>query len=60
MTKTWSMLAGAGILSMPRSAVIRSFVLNHIIHHRGIVRLPAAQRHPVPALYGPSGDEGSM
>ena len=55
----WSLLAGGAVLfTMPRAAVVRSFVLNHMIHHRGILsvylRLNDA---PVPALYGPSGDE---
>jgi hypothetical protein len=43
---------------MPRAAVIRSFVLNRLIHHRAI--LCAYYRLndiPVPGLYGPSGDE---
>ena len=44
--------------TMPRVGVLRSFVMNHIIHHRGqltvYLRLNGA---PVPALYGPSADE---
>ena len=46
---------------MPRTAVLRSFVLNHAIHHRGhlcvYLRLNSV---PVPALYGPSADEQGM
>ena len=31
----WTLLQGGKpMLSMPRAAVIRGFVLNHIIHHR--------------------------
>jgi uncharacterized damage-inducible protein DinB len=57
--KPWSLLSGGEtILTMPRIAVIRSFVLNHSIHHRAFLcsylRLNGI---PVPALYGPSGDE---
>jgi uncharacterized damage-inducible protein DinB len=57
--KPWSLLsAGQTIFTMPRIAVIRSFVLNHLIHHRAhlcvYLRLNDV---PVPALYGPSGDE---
>lgn len=57
--KMWSLLsAGQPLITMPRSAVIRSFVLNHTIHHRAFLccylRLNDV---PVPGMYGPSGDE---
>jgi uncharacterized damage-inducible protein DinB len=60
--KPWSLLkSGATVLTMPRIAVLRSFVLNHVIHHRAhlcvYLRLNDV---PVPALYGPSADEGGM
>jgi uncharacterized damage-inducible protein DinB len=60
--KPWSLLKGGQtIFTMPRMAVLRSFVLNHSIHHRGhlcvYLRLNDV---PVPALYGPSGDEQGM
>jgi uncharacterized damage-inducible protein DinB len=46
------------VVDMPRAAVIRAWVLNHLVHHRGqltvYLRLLGA---PVPALYGPSADE---
>ncbi len=49
---------GQVLFTMPRLAVLRSFVLNHAIHHRAqltvYLRLLEA---PVPALYGPSADE---
>lgn len=49
---------GNALFTMPRVAVLRSFVMNHMIHHRGqltvYLRLTGV---PVPALYGPSGDE---
>jgi uncharacterized damage-inducible protein DinB len=56
---TWTLLkAGEPLFSMPRSVAIRSFVLNHVIHHRAhlcvYLRLNDV---PVPGLYGPSGDE---
>ena len=58
----WSLLMGGRtILTMPRIAVLRTFVLNHMIHHRAQLgvyyRLNGV---PVPPLYGPSADEGSM
>lgn len=57
--QSWSLLRGGNtVFTLPRIAVIRSFVINHIIHHRAILcvylRLNDA---PVPSLYGPSGDE---
>jgi uncharacterized damage-inducible protein DinB len=52
---------GTTLMAMPRIAVIRSMVMNHIIHHRAQLcvyyRLNGI---PVPALYGPSADEGMM
>lgn len=55
----WEMkMDGKPLIQMPRIAVIRAWVLNHMIHHRGqltvYLRLNDA---PVPALYGPSADE---
>ncbi len=50
---------GQEVFSMPRIAVFRSFVLSHLIHHRGqlsvYLRLNGIA---VPAIYGPSADEG--
>jgi uncharacterized damage-inducible protein DinB len=43
---------------MPKAVVLRTFVMNHMIHHRG--QLAAFYRIagvPVPSLYGPSKDE---
>ena len=52
---------GQAIFAMPRVAVLRGFVLNHMIHHRAqltiYLRLVDA---PVPGLYGPSADERTM
>lgn len=60
--KTWFMRNGETLyFEMPKIAVMRSFVMNHIIHHRGqlsvFIRLLDI---PVPEIYGPSADEGSM
>jgi uncharacterized damage-inducible protein DinB len=59
MMKQWSLLAGGKpIFTMPRVAVMRGMILNHLVHHRGqltvYLRLNGV---PVPALYGPSADE---
>lgn len=60
--KTWSMLKGGETMfSMPRVVVLRSFILNHLVHHRGqltvYLRLLGEK---VPSVYGPSADEGQM
>ena len=57
--KSWSLLyQGNIVFTMPRLGVIRSFILNHTIHHRAILTVYLRLNDiPVPALYGPSGDE---
>lgn len=59
LQKTWTMkFKGETVLSMPRYNVLRSVVLNHIIHHRAqlgvFLRLNEVE---IPGMYGPSGDE---
>jgi uncharacterized damage-inducible protein DinB len=58
----WTLLAGGQtIFSLPRLAVLRSFVLSHIIHHRAQLGVYLRMNDvPVPSLYGPSADEGQM
>jgi uncharacterized damage-inducible protein DinB len=55
----WSLLAGGKtIFTMPKRAVLRSFVMNHLIHHRAQLGVYLRLNDvPVPALYGPSADE---
>lgn len=57
--ESWSLLAsGEPLFTMPRVAVVRSFVMNHLIHHRAQLSVYLRLRDvPVPALYGPSADE---
>jgi uncharacterized damage-inducible protein DinB len=51
---------GQQVFSVPRVAAFRSFVLHHIIHHRGQLSLYLRLNDvPVPAIYGPSADEGA-
>lgn len=59
---SWTLLAGGQkIFSMPRLAVLRSFVLSHIIHHRAQLGVYLRMNDvPVPSLYGPSADESQM
>jgi uncharacterized damage-inducible protein DinB len=50
---------GREIFSMPRINALRSFVLSHVIHHRGQLSVYLRLNNvPVPAIYGPSADEG--
>ncbi len=52
--------AGKTIIALPRVAVLRGFVLNHIIHHRGQLSVYLRLNDvPVPSIYGPSADEQS-
>jgi uncharacterized damage-inducible protein DinB len=55
----WSLKAGDHvILSMPRLAVLRSFCLSHMIHHRGQLSVYLRLLDvPVPSIYGPTADE---
>jgi uncharacterized damage-inducible protein DinB len=55
----WSLMAGGKtMMTMPRVAVIRSFVMNHTIHHRAQLGVYLRLNDiPVPALYGPTADE---
>jgi uncharacterized damage-inducible protein DinB len=49
---------GKEVFTMPKVAVIRGFVLNHMIHHRGQMSVYLRlQNVPVPSVYGPSADE---
>jgi uncharacterized damage-inducible protein DinB len=50
---------GQEMFSMPRIAAFRSFVLNHIIHHRGQLSVYLRMNNvPIPPIYGPTADEG--
>ena len=62
LMKPWSLLAGGkNIFTLPRIAVLRSTVMNHIIHHRAQLGVYLRLNDvPVPALYGPSADESAM
>jgi uncharacterized damage-inducible protein DinB len=57
--KMWTFkYGGQTMFSMPRLAVLRSVVMNHMIHHRAqlsvYLRLNEIE---VPGMYGPSADE---
>lgn len=55
----WTAKMGENVaFAMPRASVVRTFIMNHIIHHRG--QLTVYLRlldEPVPGVYGPSADD---
>jgi len=55
----WSLKRdGHTIFSMPKAVVWRSFVLNHLVHHRGQLSVYLRLLDvPIPSMYGPSADE---
>ena len=59
MMAHWSLKQnGQNLFTMPKAAVWRSFVLNHLVHHRGQLSVYLRLNDvPVPAMYGPSADE---
>jgi uncharacterized damage-inducible protein DinB len=49
--------SGKALFSMPRVAVLRSFVLNHAVHHRGQLSVYLRLLDvPIPNIYGPTAD----
>lgn len=59
LMKSWTLsYMGKNIFTMPRAAVLRTMFMNHTIHHRAQLGVYLRLNDlPVPALYGPSGDE---
>ena len=59
MMQPWTLKnAGQVIFSMPRIAVLRGFVMNHLIHHRGQLTVYLRLNDvALPGLYGPTADE---
>lgn len=60
--ETWTMKKGDEVLmSMPKVAVVRGFLMNHNVHHRGQLSVYLRMCDiPVPQTYGPSADETGM
>ena len=55
----WTLKRGADTLfTMPKASVWRSFVMNHLVHHRAQLSVYLRMQDvPLPAMYGPSADE---
>ena len=62
MAENWTMRNGEQVyFTMPRTAVMRTFVMNHIIHHRGQLSVYLRLLDvPLPSVYGPTADEQTM
>ena len=59
LMQPWTLLQnGQAVMTLPRLGVLRSFVLNHLIHHRAQLGVYLRLNDiPVPSIYGPSADE---
>ena len=60
--KPWTLLnGGQKLFTIPKANVIRSFFMNHLIHHRAQLGVYLRLNDiPVPSTYGPSADENPM
>ena len=54
----WTLRAGDHVIfTLPRAAVLRSMLMNHIIHHRGQLSVYLRLNDvPLPSIYGPTAD----
>ena len=61
LLSTWTFKHGGQVvLSMPKAAVVRLWLLNHFIHHRGQLSVYLRLLNvPLPSIYGPSADESA-
>jgi uncharacterized damage-inducible protein DinB len=59
LNQEWSLLfRGKVFFTIPRYSALRTFVLSHLVHHRGMLLVYLRLLDvPVPGLYGPSADE---
>lgn len=57
--KPWTLRSGEYvILTLPKSEVVRSFAMNHLVHHRAQLGTYLRMLNiPLPGMYGPSADE---
>jgi hypothetical protein len=61
LTKEWKLLAGGNLMQKAPRYVMISDTFNHLAHHRGQLTVYLRlNNEPVPAIYGPSADEGKM
>jgi uncharacterized damage-inducible protein DinB len=62
LMKPWSLLAGGQVIfTRQRFSVLRRTVIDHLVHHRAQLGVFLRLNNvPLPAIYGPSADEGGM
>jgi uncharacterized damage-inducible protein DinB len=55
----WTLKKGdQEVFTMPRISVLRTFVMNHMVHHRGQLSVYLRLNDvPLPSIYGPTADE---
>lgn len=60
--KIWKLIfQGKEVIAMPRAVVLRSVVMNHLIHHRAQLGVYLRLNNvAIPGMYGPSADEGNF
>lgn len=62
LMEIWTLKSGGNILlSMPRIAILRSFMMNHLVHHRAQLGVYLRLNNvSIPGSYGPSADEKGL
>lgn len=62
LMEPWSLRSGEQVFfTMPKAAVLRSFVMNHAVHHRAQLGVYLRLNDvPLPGMYGPSADESTF
>ncbi len=62
LAATWTMLVGGEVrFTLPKSVVVRTFILDHMIHHRAQLGVYLRMLDiPVPQLFGPTADFPEM
>ena len=60
--RQWKLTSGDRVfMEMPRMAMYRSMIMNHIVHHRAQLSVYLRLKDvAVPGMYGPSADEADM
>ncbi len=62
LMQPWTLLKGGQVIfKLPRIAVLRTMLFNHVIHHRGQLSVYLRLNDvPVPSIYGPTADEAAF
>lgn len=60
--RPWSLLkSGQSLFTMPKVVVFRTWVMSHLVHHRGQLTVYLRMNDvSLPSIYGPTADEGGM